>query len=76
MTSGLKTCSTLQERLRHEEEVEVNNGVWWQASLSVVPADEGATRSKGIKRGADKARSASLVSPAASASDIFCCLIQ
>ncbi len=68
MTLGLETCSTcstLQERLRHEEEVEVNNGVWWQASLLVVPADEGATRSKGIKRGADKARSASLA--------VICC---
>ncbi|KAK9833421.1 hypothetical protein WJX81_003671 [Elliptochloris bilobata] len=42
------------ERLWHEEELQVNNGVWWQAALSVVPADEGAARSKGIKRGADK----------------------
>lgn len=45
-----------QERLRHEEELEVNNGVWWQASLSVVPADDSAATSKGIKRALDKAR--------------------
>ena len=46
----------MQERLRHEEEVEVNNGVWWQAALSVVPADDSAASSKGIKRALDKVR--------------------
>ena len=48
--------SSVQERLRHEEDLEVNNGVWWQASLSVVPADDSAASSKGIKRALDKAR--------------------
>ena len=48
--------SSVQERLRHEEEMEVNNGVWWQAALSIAPADYSAASSKGIKRALDKAR--------------------
>lgn len=43
-----------QERLRHEEEVEANNGVWWAADLIAVPYDEDETRERGIKRGAGK----------------------
>ena len=54
--SKLFACSLGQERLRHEEELEVNNGVWWQAALSVVPADDSAASAKGIKRALDKAR--------------------
>ena len=43
-----------QERLKHEEALEANNGVWWSARLRVLPLDEGAAAQKGIKRGADK----------------------
>ena len=50
-----------QERLKHEELVEANNGVWWSAQLHAVPLAEDAARQKGIKRGADKAGPASAV---------------
>lgn len=49
-----KRDSMLQERLKHEEAVEANNGVWWKDRLRVVPIDEAAAVQKGIKRGADK----------------------
>ena len=51
-----KTFATPQERLRHEEAIEANNGVWWSAQLRAVPLDENAASQKGIWRGADKAR--------------------
>ena len=44
----------MQERLKHEEAIEVNNGVWWSARLRVVPLSEDTASLKGIKRGADK----------------------
>jgi hypothetical protein len=46
----------VQALLRHEEEVEANSGVWWQAALALVPLDADAALAKGIKRGVDKAR--------------------
>jgi hypothetical protein len=61
MATACSTCSyqpcilPKQERLRHEELVEGNNGVWWRAQLRAVPLAEGAAAQKGIKRGADKA---------------------
>ena len=51
---GRRAC--VQALLRHEEEVEANSGVWWQAALALVPLDADAARAKGIKRGVDKAR--------------------
>ena len=45
---------TLQERLRHEEEIEHNNGVWMRQELQAVAAPEDAARTKGIRRGVDK----------------------
>ena len=44
----------VQERRRHEAEVEANNGVFWRAQLLAVPAPEGIASDKGIKRAADK----------------------
>lgn len=44
----------MQERLKHEEAVESNNGVWWSARLRVLPLNDNAAAQKGIKRGADK----------------------
>ena len=44
----------LQVRLKHEEALEHNNGVWWRGTLLVLPLDGEAIRQRGIKRGADK----------------------
>lgn len=43
-----------EERLKHDKAIEANNGVWWSATLRVVPLDENAASQKGIRRGADK----------------------
>jgi hypothetical protein len=51
---ALDICD-IQERLKHEEAVEANNGVWWSGRLRVVAIDEEAAAQKGIKRGSDKA---------------------
>ena len=48
--------SLLQERRRHEEELEANNGVFYRASLTAVPAPESIAADKGIRRAADKVR--------------------
>lgn len=53
----------MQERLRHEQEVLANNGVWWTADLIAVPYDEDETRERGIKRGAGKVCCAPLGAP-------------
>ena len=41
-----------QERQQHEEEVEHNHGVWWQATLVATLSDGAA--GKGVKRSSDK----------------------
>ena len=52
------TCSSLtlrcgsQERLQHEEDIEGNTGVWFQATLRATDIQEDANRT--IKRSADK----------------------
>ena len=45
-----------QERRRHEEEIEANNGVFYRATLTAVPAPESIAADKGIRRAADKVR--------------------
>lgn len=43
-----------QERLRHEEDLEHNNGVWWQERLTAVPLQANVVEQLGIKRSTDK----------------------
>lgn len=43
-----------QERLRHEEDLEHNNGVWWQERLMAVPLQANVVEQLGIKRSTDK----------------------
>ena len=43
-----------QERLRHEEDLERNNGVWWQERLMAVPLEANVVEQLGIKRSTDK----------------------
>ena len=43
-----------QERLRHEEDLEHNNGVWWQERLMAVPLQANVIEQLGIKRSTDK----------------------
>ncbi len=50
----------LQERRRYEEEIEANNGVFYRATLTAVPAPESIAADKGIRRAADKVREGSL----------------
>ena len=45
-----------QERLRHEEDLEHNNGVWWQERLMAVPLQADVIEQLGIKRSTDKVR--------------------
>ena len=47
-------AQALQERLRHEEDLEKNNGVWWQERLVAVPLQAGVVEQLGIKRSTDK----------------------
>lgn len=47
----------LQERLRHEEDLERNSGVWWQERLVAVPLQAGIVEQLGIKRSTDKVTS-------------------
>ena len=44
----------VQERLRHEEDLERNNGVWWQERLLAVPLEANVVEQLGIKRSTDK----------------------
>lgn len=48
------SASQSQERRRHEEELEANNGVFYRATLTAVPAPESIAADKGIRRAADK----------------------
>ena len=50
------TPPVLQERRQHEEELEANNGVFYRATLTAVPAPESIAADKGIRRAADKVR--------------------
>lgn len=51
-------CSTaldpLQERQQHEDELEYNQGVWWQRKLSAGLIQTESAAAKGIKRLDDK----------------------
>ena len=44
----------MQERLRHEEDLERNNGVWWQERLMAVLLENNVVEQLGIKRSTDK----------------------
>lgn len=44
----------LQERQQHEDEVEHNRGIWWEAQLSAGLISTEAAAAKGIKRLSDK----------------------
>ncbi|PRW60527.1 Ubiquitin fusion degradation 1 [Chlorella sorokiniana] len=43
-----------EDRRQHEEELEANNGVFYRATLTAVPAPESIAADKGIRRAADK----------------------
>ncbi|KAL3156062.1 hypothetical protein ABBQ32_013050 [Trebouxia sp. C0010 RCD-2024] len=42
------------ERLKHDEDLETNNGVWWQERLMAVPLEANVAEQLGIKRSTDK----------------------
>lgn len=44
------------ERAKHEEDLELNNGVWWQERLMAVPLPAAVVEQLGIKRSTDKVR--------------------
>lgn len=44
------------EQLKHEADLEKNNGVWWQERLMAVPLQAGLVEQMGIKRSTDKIR--------------------
>ncbi|KAL3156060.1 hypothetical protein ABBQ32_013048 [Trebouxia sp. C0010 RCD-2024] len=44
------------ERLKHDEDLETNNGVWWQERLMAVPLEANVAEQLGIKRSTDKIR--------------------
>lgn len=46
----------MQEQLKHEADLEKNNGVWWQERLMAVPLQAGLVEQMGIKRSTDKVR--------------------
>ena len=52
LSMNLVLC--VQERLRHEEDLERNNGVWWQERLMAVPLEANVVEQLGIKRSTDK----------------------
>lgn len=50
----LNSTFVAQERLKHDEDLETNNGVWWQERLMAVPLEANVAEQLGIKRSTDK----------------------